>query len=137
MAVGEFRHLKRWLDAGGRIDYLTTDHPVMTNLGHRCYQGTDCGLSLEETCDELASYFQEMARRIPGVKFGTIESLGFFHAKGSEGIEYPRTVPKLPVWHFEKFFDRLLSVLSRRQLELDHFHIDYGFHGVRNDGRRL
>ena len=137
VAANEFTHLKRWLDAGGRIDYLTTDHPVMMNLGHRTYQGTDSGLTLEETLEELASYYAEMARRIPNVKFGTIESLGFFHVKGPDGVEYPRTVPKLPIWRFEEFFDLLLAAMKRHGLKLDHFHIDYGYYGVRHDGRRL
>jgi hypothetical protein len=136
-AAQEFAHLKRWLDVGGRIDYLTADHPVMMNLGHRCYQGTDCGLTLEQTLEELADYYAQMALRIPGVRFGTIESLGFFHVTSLDGVEYPRTVPKLPVWHFEEFFDLLLSVMARRGLELDHFHIDYGFDGVRDDARRM
>ena len=137
VAANEFTHLKRWLDAGGRIDYLTTDHPVMMNLGHRTYKGTDSGLTLEETLEELASYYAEMARRIPNVKFGTIESLGFFHVKGPDGVEYPRTVPKLPIWRFEEFFDLLLAAMKRHGLKLDHFHIDYGYYGVRHDGHRL
>ena len=40
-----------------------TYHAVMMNLGHRCYQGADRGLSLAETIDELVSYFEEMKRR--------------------------------------------------------------------------
>jgi hypothetical protein len=137
VAAGEFTHLKRWLDAGGTIDYLTTDHAVMMNLGHRCYEGTDCGLTLDETLEELAVYFEEMARRIPGVRFGCIESLGFFHVKAPDGTEYPRTVPKLPVWHFEDYFDALLAAMERHHLTLDHFHIDFGFEGVAADARRL
>jgi len=137
VAANEFTPLKRWLDAGGTIDYLTTDHAVMMNLGHRCYEGTDCGLTLDETLDELAVYFEEMARRIPGVRFGCIESLGFFHVKAPDGTEYPRTVPKLPIWHFEDYFDALLAALARHHLALDHFHIDFGFEGVDYDGRRL
>ncbi len=136
VAAGEFRHLKRWLDAGGRIDYLTTDHAVMTNLGHRTYQGTDCGLTLEETIEEQANYFEAMSKRIPGVKFGAIESLGYFHVKGLDGHEYERTVKKLPVWRFEHYFDTLVGAMKRRGLTLDHFHIDYGFAGVQGEARR-
>ena len=135
VAENEFSHLKRWLDAGGRIDYLTTDHAVMMNLGHHCYRGDDCGLSLEETIEELGDYFAWMSERIPGVKLGVIESLGFFHVRGPDGREYPRTVPKLPVWRFESYFDRLLSAMRGRGLALDHFHIDFGFMGVAHDGR--
>jgi len=136
VAAGEFRHLKRWLDAGGSIDYLSTDHAVMTNLGHRCYQGTDCGLTLEETIEEQVSYFEAMSKRIPGVKLGAIESLGFFHVEGLDGRKYPRTVKKLPVWRFEEYFDTLVAAMTRRGLTLDHFHIDYGFDGVHHEGRR-
>jgi len=136
VAANELTHLNRWLDAGGRIDYLSTDHAVMMNLGHRCYKGTDCGLTLEETVGELADYFKRMSRRIPGVRLGVIESLGFFHVTAPDGTEYPRTVPKLPVWRFEDFLDCLLSVMERRGLQLDHLHIDFGFMGVQHDARR-
>lgn len=137
VAEGEFRHLKRWLDAGGSIDYLTTDHAVMANLGHRVAEGTDCRLTLAEVLEELGDYFAEMTRRIPGVRVGCIESLGFFHVAGPDGSDYPRTVPTLPVWRFEEYFDLLLATLRRRGLTLDHFHIDFGYEGVAYDGRRL
>lgn len=32
VAQNEFTHLKRWLEAGGTLDYLSTDHAVMMNL---------------------------------------------------------------------------------------------------------
>ena len=135
MAEGEYRHLKRWLDAGGRIDYLTSDHAVMHNLGHHTYRGTDCGLSMLQVLDELAVYFREMQKRIPGVRVGVIESLGYFHVRGADGTEYPRTVKKLPVWDFETFFVQLCDAFRRHGVALDHFHIDFGYMGVDADRR--
>jgi hypothetical protein len=60
VAQGELIHLRRWLAAGGRIDYLTTDHALMMNLGAPYYQPgyRDCGLTLAEAADELADYFR-------------------------------------------------------------------------------
>mgnify|MGYP005836258857 CR=1 FL=1 len=137
MAAGDFRHLRRWLDGGGTIEYLTTDHAIMSNLGHRVAEGTDCGLTLTECLEELGDYFTEMTRLIPGVSLGCIESLGFFHVTGPDGSDYPRTVPTLPVWRFEEYFDQLLAMMQRRGLALDHFHIDFGYEGVAYDARRL
>ena len=37
-AEEEIAVLQRWVDAGGSIDYLSTDHAVMWNLG-LCLQG--------------------------------------------------------------------------------------------------
>jgi hypothetical protein len=136
-AEGELRHLKRWLANGGTIDYLTTDHGVMSTIGSPYIvpaQYKQRGMSLQQAIDELVDYFAIMHREIPTAKFGVIESLGFFTVQGLDGKEYPRTVPALPVWKFADYFDMLLGAMKRRGLALDHFHIDFGFEGVRHDG---
>lgn len=141
-ARSELRHLKRWLRVGGRIDYLTTDHAVMMNMRGVGFPGPGldpnrpCKMTVQELTEELADYFTAVHREIPSAKFGVIESLGFFHVKGSDGKQYRHTDPLLPVWHFHEFFDGLLAAMERRSLVLDHFHIDFGFRGVRHDGRR-
>lgn len=135
-AQGELRHLRRWLKAGGRIDYLTTDHAVMMTVGapyvsprsfaHR-------GMTVSEAIVELADYFAIMHRAIPGAKLGIIESLGFFTVD-APGRTYLRTVPALPVWRFEAFITEVVEAMRRRGLRLDHFHVDFGWEGVRHDG---
>jgi hypothetical protein len=136
-AAGELKWLRRWVRAGGTIDYLTTDHAVMMNLGSPFVspgQYPDCGLTLPQTIEQLADCFAAIRHEFPQVRLGVIESLGFFHVRSPDGREYVRTVPALPVWRFEEFIDILLAAMRRRGLQLDHFHIDFGYEGVRHDG---
>lgn len=138
-AESELRWLRRWKKCGGALDYLTTDHAIMMNIGS-CHvqpdQHRDCGLTLAQTLEQLMDYFVAVRAEFPDTKLGCIESLGFFHVNGPDGHEYQRTVKALPVWHFEDYVDLLLAAMARRGLTLDHFHIDYGYEGVHNDGRR-
>lgn len=140
-AESELRLLHRWLDAGGRIDYLTTDHAVMMNLRGLGFPGPGLDpnrsskLTVEELTDELVDYFLVMKREIPGVRFGAIESLGYFHVRGTDGHQHQATDPQLPHCDFEQFFDRLLKQMAKQDLKLDHFHIDFGYMGVAHDGR--
>lgn len=136
-AKGELTHLTRWLANGGTIDYLTTDHGVMSTIGSPYIvpaQYKQRGMSLQQAIDELVDYFEIVHQAIPTAKFGVIESLGFFTVQGLNGREYARTVPALPVWRFADYLDMLLGAMKRRGLSLDHFHIDFGFEGVHYDG---
>jgi hypothetical protein len=140
-AKNELALLRRWLDLGGSIDYLTTDHAVMKNLRGVGYAGAgqnpnrECKMPIRQLIDELADYFQVMHKAIPTAKLGAIESLGFFQIRGSDGTFYRQTDPKLPDWQFSEYIDNLLQAMKARGLELDHFHIDYGYTGVHFDGR--
>jgi hypothetical protein len=142
LAQREFALLKRWLNAGGRIDYLTTDHAVMMNMRGVGFAGPglnpdrECKMTVRELTDELADYFQVMHREIPTARFGVIESLGYFRVQGTDGEGYMQSDPKLPDWLFSDYFDYLLEAMKHRDLKLDHFHIDFGFRGVSYDGRR-
>lgn len=137
----ELTHLRRWMDCGGSVDYLTTDHAIMMNMRGAGFTGPGVSpvrpgnMSMGELIGELADYFETMRQEIPGVKFGVIESLGFFHITGPDGREYPRTDPQLPVWKFDAFIDELLAAMKEKDQTLDHFHIDFGYEGVRHDGR--
>ncbi|NSW56187.1 MAG: hypothetical protein HPY44_09240 [Armatimonadetes bacterium] len=140
-AQTELTHLRRWIDCGGSVDYLTTDHAIMMNMRGAGFTGPGVSperpgnMSMSELIRELVIYFETMRQAIPGVKFGVIESLGFFHIIGPDGREYPRTDPLLPVWKFDAFMDELLAAMKDKDLTLDHFHIDFGYEGVRFDGR--
>lgn len=136
-AQSELRHLRRWLDAGGSIDYITTDHGVMLTIGAPYVapdQHKGRGMTLAQAAEELTDYFEIIHREIPGARLGVIESLGFFEVDGPDGRHYPRTVPALPKWPFAEYLDTLLSAMKSRGLELDHFHIDFGYEGVLHDG---
>ncbi len=148
-AQNEFTHLRRWLDLGGRIDFLTTDHSIAKGLeawletvdhdfsGEMTYtDDPEVRELMQALCQETAAYFEEMATLIPGVRFGVIDSLGFFTVAGPEGQTYRATRPEIPELPFDAIFAYLIDAMAERNLELDHFHTDYGYEGVRSDGRR-
>ncbi len=141
-AQSELRLLRRWLQAGGPIDYLTTDHAVMMNMRGVGFPGPGLDpnrsskMTVEELIGELVDYFEQIHRQIPHARFGVIESLGYFNVTAPDGRQYPHTDLQLPQWEFSSFFDHLLAAITQRGLELDHFHIDFGWEGVHYDGRR-
>jgi hypothetical protein len=140
-AANELALLKRWLGLGGNIDYLTTDHAVMKNLRGVGYSGAGqnpdraCKMTFRQLVDELADYFQVVHKAIPNAKLGVIESLGFFQIRGSDGMLYKQTDPRLPEWRFTDYVDDVVQAMKARGLELDHFHIDFGYNGASFDGR--
>jgi len=138
----ELHWLRRWLHAGGTIDFLTTDHAVMMNMRGVGFKGPGldpnrpCKMSVAQLTQELADYFVTVHREIPNARLGVIESLGYFQITGADGTLYKQTDPKLPVWTFPEFFDGLLAAMRARGLHVDHFHIDFGYGGAAHDGRK-
>jgi hypothetical protein len=136
-AASELTHLRRWVRAGGTIDYLTVDHAVTLNAGTQYVSPGQPGerrLTIDQGIHELVDYFEIMHRELPGTRFGDIESLGYFEVEGLNGKHYSRTVPMLPPWDFGEYLDKLLAAMKERGLTLDHFHIDFGYEGVQHDG---
>lgn len=133
--------LDRWLTAGGQIDFITTDHALVKNMRGGGFAGPglnpqrECNMTLIELTIELADYFQAIHKHIPRAKLGAIESLGYFHVKGDGETHYSHTDAKLPDWLFTAYFDGLVRAMKDRAIELDHFHIDFGYRGVKYDGR--
>jgi hypothetical protein len=135
-AAGELEALQRWVDAGGTVDYLTTDHAVMWNVG-LVLQGAkpmeglgdpDWRLVLEEVADSLAL----MQKHFPDARIGMIESLGYF----SVGDTYRTTDPgSLYPVDFEEFVRISQERLREHGVELDHLHVDFSLHDCRYDGR--
>ena len=137
-AAQEIQVLKRWVDAGGTVDYLSTDHAVMWNVG-LCLQGAkpmapfvkdpDWRIVMEEVVDSLAMIHEAF----PEAKIGMIESLGYF----SVGENYTTTDPLCiyPI-HFETFLSTAKQKLGERGVELDHLHIDFSYQDCRYDGRK-
>lgn len=136
-AQSELTHLRRWLRAGGTIDYLTTDHAVMMTIGAPFQDPAHFqqrNLSLAQAVEQQVDYFAIVHREMPEAKLGAIESLGYFEVAGLDGRHYSRTMDVLPKWPFEEYLDTLLAAMKGRGLALDHFHIDFGFGGVQYDG---
>jgi hypothetical protein len=136
-AAREIKDLQRWVKAGGTVDYLTTDHAVMWNVG-LCLQGSkpmaglgdpDWRKAMDEVVDSLAMI--QMA--FPNAKIGMIESLGYF----SVGEKYTTTDPNhiYPI-DFKTFLRAAQEKLSERGVELDHVHLDFSYQDCRYDGRK-
>lgn len=130
----EYRHLKKFIDLGGRVDYVTTDHSLAASIAGRAESFPDLKLSRVDYMRLYMQYYQLMQEHIPGVKLGAIESLGFFRIKGAER-QYEQTDSTLPVkLDFETYLQEMLVLAKEYGVKLDHFHIDFGYHEVKADG---
>lgn len=76
-----------------------------------------------------------MKALIPDVRFGVIESLGYFYVEGPDNEIYSPTRPEIPKLPFCDIIRDLKSAMDTAGLLLDHFHTDYGYEGVHFDGR--
>lgn len=139
-AAKEIKTLQRWVDAGGKIDYLTTDHAVMWNVG-LVLQGNKelAGLAdpdWHKVLDEVADSLAMIHKAFPEAKIGMIESLGYFSVRGANGEMYPTTDPACiyPI-DFGEFLVTVRKKLQERGIALDHWHLDFGYRDCFYDGR--
>ena len=134
----EYATLLKFVTNGGRIDYITTDHSIADIITQA--NGDRPNMTLDDAIRELLDYFEYIRARFPDVKFGSIESLGYFQVKGENGEVYSRTVSRLKRVYFDEYLDTYLSMAQERGIEIDHFHIDYGYDVVKNydgNGREM
>lgn len=132
-AQEEIELLRRWQRLGGSVDYLTTDHAVMWNLG-LCLQGSKPMAPYvkdpdwREIADEVVQSLAMFKVAFPDVKIGMIESLGYFSITGGDGHAYQTTSPAdiYPI-DFKEFMEVMQQKLAAVNIELDHFHIDYSY----------
>ena len=137
-AAEEILVLNRWVKAGGSVDYITTDHAVMWNLG-LCLQGKkpmasyvpnpDWRMILEEVAHALALFH----KAFPNAKIGMIESLGYF----SVGDHYKTTDPGAiyPI-DLKEFLLAAKKYLKEHNVVFDHMHLDFSLQDCRYDGRK-
>ncbi len=135
-AAQEIKVLQRWVDAGGTVDYLSTDHAVMWNVG-LCLQGAKPMAGIgdpdwRKVMDEVAESLAMIHKAFPKAKIGMIESLGYF----SVGDKYTTTDPQCiyPI-DFEEFLKTAQETFRAHGVELDHLHIDFSYQDCRYDGR--
>jgi hypothetical protein len=136
-AAGEIKVLRRWEEAGGTVDYLTTDHAVMWNVGLVLQGGKPLAGQADpdwrKVMDEVVDSLAMIHAAFPDAKIGMIESLGYF----SVGDKYTTTDPQCiyPI-DFGEFLRTAQRRLGERGVELDHIHIDFSYQDCRYDGRR-
>lgn len=145
-AEQEFQWLSRWIELGGKIDFLTTDHSIafaiedwLTTIdpaesGAMTYFDEEVQSLIRDACSESASYIERMTELIPGVRFGAIESLGYWYVVHGSQVYLPTRLD-LPWMPFDLVLRDFVDALNERGLTLDHFHTDFGYEGVEFDGR--
>lgn len=125
----EMKSLNKLINAGSKINYISTDHSMAAYLTGR--KDDLESLTHEEIMMQMMEYFKYLQERIPGLKVGTIESLGYFWVLGNR--QYKATDKTLNRLDFENFMDSYISVAEQHGIVLDHFHIDFGMHDVQYD----
>jgi hypothetical protein len=144
-AAMEGRLLRRWVEAGGKVNGLTTDHAIMHQMSRnfrdrdeftkeKIEPGAGGQFEMKALLSELMDYFTSMKEEFPEARFGVIESLGYFHFDGRHG-DFAATDPRLPRWDFESFIDDLLAAAKSRGVRIEWFDIDFGYNGAAHDTR--
>jgi len=130
----EIPWLQRWVNFGGQVDFITTDHAVTKNWRYQ-YTETDYPypMTMDALIAELADYFEAIRAVFPQVRLGIIEGPAVFQVTTAAGFVFPPNDRLIPVVDFAGFLDALLLEMSSRGLVLDHYHVDHGPHAVRAD----
>jgi len=139
-ARAEYAHLAKFIRLGGHVNYISTDHSMAVSLTGLPGDASGFYLNypdftMQDFMVQQIEYFKFMQGKIPGLKCGAIESLGFFWVKGDK--QYQATRPDLTRLDFEHYFSEYVRIAKEMDFELDHFHIDFGMHDVEHDGGGL
>ncbi len=131
-AQDEIRFLRRFAEAGGRIDYLTTDGALLQYATGRKTERQD--MSLEDLARQQMIYYQYMLEWFPNLRCGATEGLGFYRILGAER-QYEATDPTLtrPV-NFEDYLTLMLRLAEEYRVPFTHFELDFNLAEVDHDG---
>ena len=146
-AAIEQKQVGRWLQLGGEIDSLTTDHADVWNV--RGLSGPPCvpAVPMATRIDIVAQVFASWRTFLgPTASLGFIESLGFWEITGPDGTNFSCTDPA----HLDKVAGWIprLDDVTRLLLEaaakhnptpertlVDHYFLDFSLEGVEYDTR--
>ena len=145
-AKQEQKQARRWLDLGGRLDSVTTDHALTWDARHElpqqhCEPPVPMAARIDVVVQVLASWRAFLG---PDTSIGFIESLGYWDITGPDGTAYqnvdPSRLRKLTGWipQLSDVTAMLLSAGERLNPTpevplIDHYQIDYGMDGVEED----
>lgn len=125
--------LERWVRHGGRIDYITTEHAIFSNMEYMLHTpqlpGGSSKRLLRYLISQQAAYFDEMHRLLPQTAFGCFEALRYFE------IDPDRYVSDLE-WlkiSFGEYLEMLLHEMAQYHLTLDHYHYFNDMDSIRAD----
>ena len=116
--------LTRWKDLGGRIDYITTDHAITLTTA-----ASYSPERYEAVVEEEMKYFEKIHEWNPDIKFGIIESLGYFRMQIDGTVYNPTGDVKMGDSDdtFDEFLDMIQNAADRYGITIDHFDIDFGY----------
>ena len=94
-ARSEIPALKRWVDAGGTVDYLDMDGPVRRLMGHSGW-GRDPDkrfTSIERCADQLVVYMQAVQKELPQIQFMLLTNFPNWGYRGEVSYTGPKKDP--------------------------------------------
>ena len=130
-AQAEFMTLFKFIKVGGRVDYITTDHAMASEITGRTSTRPD--MTMQDHMQQQMEYYKYMIDKMPGLKVGAIESLGFFWVNTANG-QMQCTDYTLDRVDFENYMSELVRIAGENGVKIDHFHIDFGMHDIESDG---
>ena len=142
----EQKAVSRWLELGGHIDSITTDHALTWDVRHNL-AGPHCDPPIPMTAriDAVAQVFASWRTFLgTNASLGFIESLGYWEITGPDGTNFTNTSPtqlnNISGWvpRLDRLTDLLLAAVANHNPTptvplLDHYQIDYGMDGVEAD----
>lgn len=123
--------LKRWTDAGGKLDLVSTDHAIAYTVKDTPEK------SWEKSIEMFAEAMAAFHRAHPRTKIGIFESLGYFDVTLEDGTVLKSVSKTTPAIDLEKVIGLTKKAFEKRKVPLDFFILDYQIKGYMGDYARL
>jgi hypothetical protein len=145
--AGVQKQVKRWIQLGGTIDSVSTDHAVTWDIRGGASKGGDCvpAVPMRTRIDVVAQVFASWRKFLgPKASLGFIESLGFWEIEGPDGTNFTNTSPS-QLNNISGWIPRLDDVTALLLADgkkynplpdtplINHYQIDYAMEGVEFD----
>jgi len=123
--------LKRWTDAGGKLDLVSTDHAIAYTVKEIPEN------SWEKAVEMFAEAMAAFHKAHPKTKIGIFESLGYFDVTLADGTVLKSTSKTTPAIDLKKVLEMTKKAFKKRKVPLDFFILDYQIKGFMGDYARL
>jgi len=123
--------LKRWTDAGGKLDLVSTDHAIAYTVKEIPEK------SWEKATEMFAEAMAAFHKAYPNTKIGIFESLGYFDVTLDDGTVLKSASKTTPAIDFQKVLELTKKAFKKRKVPLDFFILDYQIKGFIGDHARL
>ena len=123
--------LKRWTDAGGKLDLVSTDHAIAYTVKEIPEN------SWEKAVEMFAEAMAAFHKAHPKTKIGIFESLGYFDVTLADGTVLKSTSKSTPAIDLKKVLEMTKEAFKKRKVPLGFFILDYQIKGFMGDYARL